>query len=270
MPSHELGDVWVVVTRPAHQAERMVRLIEAAGGHAIRFPALAIQPPADRAALNQILDRLPDCQLAIFVSPNAVDMAWPHVLHRGGWPANTRVAAVGAGTARALQERGVAVDIMPRERFDSEALLALESLQQVAGQNIILFRGKGGRELLGRTLAERGAHVLYAECYERARPAQDAGLLLQHWRRQQLDVIIVTSGDALQNLYDMCAGAGRDYLLRTTLAVVSERLAARCRELGWQTEPIVANRAGDADMVTAIASWHRQHPGHGKIVPPSA
>jgi uroporphyrinogen-III synthase len=60
----------VLVTRPAAQAEGLCRLIEAAGGRAIPFPAIAIQPVNDQGTARRLLAEPWD--LMVFISRNAV------------------------------------------------------------------------------------------------------------------------------------------------------------------------------------------------------
>jgi uroporphyrinogen-III synthase len=67
-----LGGRGILVTRPAHQAEPLCGLIEAAGGRALRFPVMEIRPAADQPAVQADLARLAGYDLAIFVSANAV------------------------------------------------------------------------------------------------------------------------------------------------------------------------------------------------------
>ncbi len=49
--SDELSGICVLVTRPSHQAENLVNLIESHGGEALRFPTLEIEANADRDAV---------------------------------------------------------------------------------------------------------------------------------------------------------------------------------------------------------------------------
>jgi uroporphyrinogen-III synthase len=51
------------------------------------------------------------------------------------------------------------------------------------GKRVIIFRGEGGRELLGETLKQRGAAVEYVSCYRRARPQLDPAPLLKLWEK---------------------------------------------------------------------------------------
>lgn len=254
-PPRTLAGLRVLVTRPRDQAENLAQLIEARGGQAIRFPVIKIAEPSDPRALNTILERLEDFDMAIFISPNAVNRALPLIRARGGMPPNLQLACVGRGSARELARHDIETAIAPRDRFDSEALLELPALQAVKGKRIVIFRGEGGRELLGDTLKARGAQVEYAECYRRQRPDADTTPLRQRWERGEIDIVSVTSADGLRNLLDMVGPAGRERLLRTPIVVVSERMARVCHELGFKTEARVAATAGDEAMVDAIQAW---------------
>lgn len=248
-----LQGVGVLVTRPVHQAEPLARLIERAGGTAVRFPTIEIAPPADLGALHAVLDRLSEFDLAIFVSPNAVAEVFARLGARS-WPPHLAVACVGQASARALAEYGVGA-MAPQNRFDSESLLALPALQAMAGKRVIIFRGDGGRELLADTLVARGAAVTYAECYRRVRPANDPDPLIERWRRGGIDIVSITSTDGLRNLYDMLGETGRDRLLATPVVVLSAAQADACRRLGFAAEPLIAHSASDEAILDAIQTW---------------
>ena len=252
---HTLKGVRVLVTRPKDQAENLARLIESRGGEAIRFPVIEISEPQDKHALLASIDRLKDFTLAIFISPNAVNRAMKLIHARGGWPPTLRVACVGRGSACELKNFGIENVIVPAERFDSEALLEMPELQSVKGKRIVIFRGEGGRELLGDTLLSRGAMIEYAECYRRVRPDFDVAPLLRRGERGEIDIISVTSVDGLHNLFNMVGEAGQRWLIRTPIVVVSERIAKVCRERGFKTEPRLASAASDEAILSAIQAW---------------
>ena len=243
----------VVVTRPAGQTAHMAALVRAAGGEPVLFPALEIQDAEDLRPVLALVDRLDAFDLAIFVSANAVDKALALVQERRAWPARLRVATVGRGSERALERHGFAAVIAPGERFDSEALLDLPELKDVAGKRVVIFRGDGGRELLGDTLSARGATVEYAECYRRVRPTADAAPLLALWERHKLDAFTVTSSEGLANLCDMLGEAGRQCLQQTPLFAPHERIAAAARTLGVQT--VVLTGPGDEGLVAGLAAF---------------
>jgi uroporphyrinogen-III synthase len=247
--------VSVLVTRPAHQAGRLIELIEQAGGQAVSFPVLEIGDPPDPVALQNIIARLDEFGMAIFISPNAVTRLMERIGSCRALPPHLKLACVGQGSARALQQLGCNQLIAPTDRFDSEALLALPPLRQVQGMKIVIFRGNGGRELLGDTLRQRGAQVEYAECYRRSRPSSDSAPLIARWAQGGIQMISVTSTQGLRNLHEMLGETGRKYLIDTPIVVISRQTAAACRELGMHKEPLLAEAASDDAIVAAIKTW---------------
>ncbi|KPJ97073.1 MAG: hypothetical protein AMJ55_00515 [Gammaproteobacteria bacterium SG8_15] len=245
---NSLKGVTVLVTRPAHQAEHLCQLIKEEGGSAVRFPLLSIAEPTDREALKNVTRRLADFDMVIFISPNAVDKGMLVIEEHGGLPESIRVAAVGKGSARHLEKLGIKTDIFPSQQFNSEALLAMEEMQSVAGKHIVIYRGEGGRELLANTLRARGAKVEYAECYRLAKQ-------LLHGN---IDIITVTSSESLQNLYDLVPKPARSALLQLPLIVVSDRTQKLAEELGFKQPAIIAQKPGDEEMVQAMVNWRTQ------------
>ena len=243
----------IVVTRPAHQAENLTRLIGGAGGKALPFPVIEIRDIEDAAPLAALIDRLDEFNVAIFVSPNAAEKGMALVKSRRAWPAKLRAAAVGSGGVRTLQRHGIADVIAPEGRFDSEALLELPVFALVYGKRFVVFRGVGGRELLSETLAERGAVVEYAECYRRVRPDNDTAPLLRAWERNELHAISVTSSEGLRNLLDMLGARGRDYALGTPLFVPHPRIAETANGLGVRR--VVVTGPGDEGLLTGLSAY---------------
>lgn len=240
----------IVITRPALQAAPLAEMIRSAGGQPILFPVLEILDTADLAPLIDAVDRLDSFELAIFISPNAVLRAMNQIVARRTWPAGLRAAAVGKGSVKELKRFGITGVLVPTRSFDSEGLLALPELQQIDGWRVVIFRGDGGRELLGDTLAGRGASVEYVECYRRARPRSDATPLLRAWARNEVDAVTVTSSEGLRNLFEMLGKLGQSWLRRTPLLVPHPRIALAARELGCRN--VVETAPGDEGLMAAL------------------
>jgi uroporphyrinogen-III synthase len=79
----------------------------------------------------------------------------------------------------------------------------------------MIFRGDGGRELLGDTLKARGAQVEYVTCYLRSKPDVDVNSLLKVLPH----AITVTSSEALNHLREMLDEAQRRVVCGITLLV---------------------------------------------------
>ncbi|MFA7592275.1 MAG: uroporphyrinogen-III synthase [Thiohalobacteraceae bacterium] len=239
----------ILVTRPVHQAGELCRMIEVAGGRAVRFPVLDILPASDPTGVQAALARLGDYDLAIFVSTNAVSHTLAALTPRP-WPPQVAVAAVGSATARALTAQGLEA-IHPPHEFTSEALLALPALQQMAGRRVLILRGDGGREHLRAALLARGARVDYLEVYRRAQSAADPTALLAEWRRG-IDAVLLASGETLRQLQAIIGTLGEPLLRTATLVVAHARTAELARSLGAGGTIVVAADATDAAMLAAV------------------
>jgi uroporphyrinogen-III synthase len=239
----------------------LAELIRRLGGEPLLFPAMEIVALADEAAAP-VLERLPQFDLAIFASPNAARLMMQRIAQAGGLPAGLGVAALGPGTAAELKKFGVREMITPEEAFDSEALLEVMSGLQFAGKRVVIFRGQGGRELLGESLRRRGAEVVYAECYRRARPRRDLAELIPLWQQGGLGACLATSSEIVTNLFDMAGEACRPWLCQTPMFVSHPRVAATAFASGVRT--VFVAGMGDEALVSGLETWfarlRRVHP----------
>ena len=245
----------MLVTRPAHQAQRLVELIQAAGGEPVLLPTLEIAEPRDPDALAKALAQLPHARYLVFVSRNAAERGLALLRAHGGWPPDAHFAAVGAATAGALQAAGVREVLVPTERFDSEALLELLPSEAVRGRTILLFRGEGGREQLADTLAARGAQVWHAVCYRRIPPTRSNPTALARLAGGDIDIVTVGSVEGLHNLIALVDATGQARLRATPLLVTSARQATAARAAAWRAAVVLAARTDDDAIVAALLAW---------------
>ncbi len=246
--------VWV--TRPEPAATALVTAIEQAGMRALAVPTLEIVAPADPEQTRADARRcLAQAGLAVFVSRNAVDWLWQLLGNDAAdYLSRLEVVAVGPATAAALQARQIEEVITPPANADSESLLGLPSLQAsvVAGRQVTIIRGQGGRELLAETLRERGAGVDYIEVYRRQPCTGSAESLPRLWRDQPPAAIVVTSPAGLEALVAMTAAADRPALLATRLLCLGRRLPAQARALGFEDCIPVPATAGNQAIVQTL------------------
>ena len=291
MQQQPLAGLNIVVTRPRGQAKNLAQRIMQAGGQTTLFPLLEISPVLDPQSLYALIARLHEFNLAIFVSPNAVRYGMEAIItasnavsssqlsspgffpladgsdisnkaeghanvstkQYNALPATLKIATVGQGSVRALRDYGVTHVIAPQDRFDSEALLALPELKQTAGWRVVIFRGNGGRKLLGDTLNARGAEVEYATCYQRAKPHQDTSMLIA----ANPDAITVTSSEALGYLWDMLDSMAKKQLAAVPLFVPHARIAETAHNLGWSE--VVLTGEGDDGLISSLIAWAKKN-----------
>lgn len=226
-----------------------MRHIESLGGKAQLFPLLEIEAVPDMQRLSGQIARLQQTDLVIFISPNAVRYGMAAIEAAGRLPATLKVATVGQGSAKALLKHGIQQVIVPAERFDSEGLLALPELQNMAGKRVMILRGDSGRELLGDTLKARGATVEYVSCYLRRKHPVDGAALLA----AKPDAITVTSSEALAHLWASLQETARPTLAAMPLFVPHARIAELARQQGW-TNTIVTE-SGDDGLIASLVAW---------------
>ena len=247
----------VVVTRPKGQAAGLAQLIRAEGGDPVCIPALEIRDLEDSAPFNAVADRLASFDLAIFVSRNAVSKALDLLRARrsGPWPERLRVATVGQGSRADLEARGFSAVIAPPAQPDSEALLALPELAESAmrGKRVVIFRGDGGRRLLGDTLGERGAFVEYAACYRRVRPA--GGAAARDAWAGGVDAVTVSSAEGLYSFLEMLGDNASLELSTVPLFVPHPRIAEEAARRGMGRTIVAGTR--DEDMASALVAYFR-------------
>ncbi len=246
----------ILVTRPEGQQRQLRAAIEAAGGQAPGLPLLAIEPIAAACAetpLRRNLAGLVEFDTLIFVSANAAEHGAKAIAAAGVEPPPTaRMLAVGAATAREASLRlGRSVD-SPAAASGSEPLLEMPELADVAGRQVAIFRGEGGRELLARELRRRGARVTYFEVYRRV-PAPGAARRLERILADgPVDCAIITSIEALQVWRELAAGDGCPIAAPFALPLIvpSRRVARAAARDGFGA---VAN-AGDAGAKAMVAA----------------
>lgn len=244
----------ILVTRPAAQSAGLASLIAEHGGAAICFPLLDILPVDDWKPLDDAVARLDQFALVIFISPNAVDFSLPRLLVRRHWPEGLQAGAIGPGTVNRLADFGIAEVIVPQVRFDSEALLALPPLQAgcIAGKNVLILRGNGGREVLAETLRARGATVECVTCYRRE-PPSDGAVIMSLLRNNGLDALTLSSSEGLRNLLDMLDTGSRERLLALPVFVPHQRIAEEAARQGLRR--VVLTQPADAGLVEGMCNY---------------
>ena len=240
----------VVLTRPeGNNAALELRLGEL-GWDVLIQPILQIQALSDEE--SPPLQPLGQGDLLLFISANAVRMGLPRFaaqlneLPRDALPT---FLGVGAATAAAISEFGFAA-VTP-ERPDSEGLLALPELQDVAARRVVIVKGHGGRQILADVLGERGANVEEFVCYRREAVPIDAGEFCWRLCEREQVVFQANSGETLDLLTDLLGRGGQPNLLDSPVILPSERVAERAAELGWG-QVIRADNAGDDAFIAAL------------------
>lgn len=241
----------ILTTRPAAQADRLLQPLQAAGYPVTNIPLLDIEPLELQPQQRQWLLDLDQYHKVVVISPSAarqllepLEDYWPQ------WPVGVDWFTVGAGTRSQLQQAGIDATC-PTTGDRSEDLLALEPLQDLQGQRILLVKGEGGRPLLEQTLTERGARVDSLPLYRRIKPrlAPDQ---LRELVQGDYPLLVITSGEALEHyqefLQQLTDETQRARLQQARwLLLPSPRLEQQARAFGFQQ--VYSTQGAGADAI---------------------
>jgi uroporphyrinogen-III synthase len=248
-PENALTDKTVLITRPKGREVNLRRLIEKAGGKAIHYPVISIQPPPELDIQQLVLlrEQLYSFTMAIFISPTAVEQSR---IYFPALPEHFTIVSIGSKTTEALEQQNIHVDVEAPEK-NTESLLKHPVFQmpKIDGRRILIFRGSGGRALLGDSLIRRGAQIRYVETYHRELPPHPP---LDEDKVSTLDAITISSNEGLDNLITLMEDPS--LLIDIPLIVPSPRAQTMARQHGFKTI-ITAENATDEATISALTEY---------------
>ncbi|MBV9576387.1 MAG: uroporphyrinogen-III synthase [Gammaproteobacteria bacterium] len=236
----------ILVTRPGLPGTELCRLLDKEGSHSFHFPTIAFAPPQNTEAVSQAITIIDKQHWLIFNSPQAVHAITPAI--KAAWPqfpSQIKIAAIGAGTKKALLAAGHQTVFQPAE-WSSEGLLSSPEFQSVHAQRIAIVRGEGGRELLDIRLRERGAQVLSILAYQRVLPQQETEHCENLLKKKAIHAIVCTSYESVRNFKDLLSAPAWNSLKMLPLVVVSQRVKTLAQDLGFQTIWVAHNPSHEA------------------------
>ena len=228
---HPTPPAWYVISlRPQGGHDTLRRAARRHGAGLLALSPWRIQASDDPDTRQALQDALA-CPRVLFTSPAAVAAAQSlQPLHAA--PEQTWLA-VGTGTATALRRAGVPA-FAPR-RMDSEGLLAMPALQDVAGVDIGFVTAPDGRNLLLPTLQARGAHVHRAEVYRREPVALPPRALAALAALDRPACLLLSSAGALEQVLAQLPPAAATRLREAGVVAASARLVDAARAAGFRT-----------------------------------
>lgn len=198
----------IVITRAKSQAAELVAELENLGATIVEFPTIKTVPLDSYQKLDYSLERI-DAALVkglvhyewiIFTSTNAVRFFLARVTSSGRPISSfmgSKIAAVGPGTAKKLEDAGVRVDLVPQDN-KAEGMIQAFSMLAVSGKRILLPRALNARDLLPDALMHMGAIVDVTPCYQTV--ADETGVAnIKAALETGVDVITFTSSSTVQN-----------------------------------------------------------------------
>jgi len=221
----------VVVTRAAAQAGRLSGKLRAAGAEVLEVPTIRIDDPADGgAALEQAVARVGEYDWVVLTSVNGAARFCAR-LRDGRGLAGVRLAAIGPGTAAALAEHHLEVDLLP-ERYVAESLLESFSPPTPGDRGrVLLPRAAVARDVLPEGLVELGWQVDVVETY-RTLPRHPSAAELD--AIAAADAVTFTSASSVTHFCDAAGAAAAP----PVVVAIGPITASRAEELGLTVDEV--------------------------------
>jgi uroporphyrinogen III methyltransferase/synthase len=214
----------VAVTRGRAQASALAARLRELGAAVVEAPAIRTRP------LEASLPALDGYDLVCVTSPVGAAEMWAR-LRAAGLDARAlagrRVAAIGPGTARALEEHGIAPDVVP-DRAVAEGLV--EALAGVPVSRALVLRPREGRDVLPDALRARGAEVDVVALYETVPEPLDGATAAA---AREADFLTFTSASTVRFFV---AAAGADALRGPRVVSIGPATSEALREHGAEPD----------------------------------
>lgn len=225
----------VLITRARQQAGQLSAELAKLGAETIEIPAIEIVPPASYKTLDAALQNLHGYQWLIVTSANAVRAIQERCAALNLSPADfsrLKIAAVGASTARALEEAGYPVAVTPKEYVAESLLVALDD--QTDGANVLIALAAGARDVIPETLKRRGARVDVVEAYRTVVPEESAARIAGLFAGGAPDAATFTSSSTVTNFFHLLREAGVDRPAPMRAISIGPITSQTLREHGWE------------------------------------
>ncbi|MCI9677695.1 MAG: uroporphyrinogen-III C-methyltransferase [Oscillospiraceae bacterium] len=239
----------ILVTRPKERAGALSEKLRALGADVTEYPCIATVPLDPCPELEEALGRLSRYEWLAFTSPAGVEAVW-RCLGRLGRDArafgNIKLAAIGGGTAKALEGHGLSADLVP-EVYDARHLGM--ALAGAAKARVLILRAQEGSPALTEALSGAGVSyddiAVYRTIYQNPRWAElrralDAG---------ELAYVTFTSASTVKGFVST-VGADADFGKIVGLCI-GEQTAGEAEKHGI---PVQVAEKATVDALVALAA----------------
>ncbi len=232
----------------------------------IQLPLLSIVPNEDPKDAKRLKELLPLIDLAIFVSPNAVECTMRML--KTEWPKELAIGVVGGGSLLALKNHGITVEAgyqihapSHATEWDSEglwkALNQVQALNSWKAKKVLFLKGLGGRAWLSEQMLMQGADIYSIETYRRI-PLEGSSTLWLALEKTPASesMCVLTSSEAVRHFSDTLNAYskwGAEWKAQATLLCSHPRIEDVAKEVGFKNVEICS--AGDEHLLTGIERW---------------
>ena len=230
----------VVVTRTRSQASELSKQLTGLGAEVLEIPTIKIEHPDDKQGFVEGVGQVHSYDWLVFSSPNGVERffdAFFSVYDDARSIGGVRIAAVGPGTAKKVNEYRLAVDLIP-ETYIAEGLVkSFSEKENIENQTILWVRGAEARDTIYTGLSGLGAIVDECIAYKTVPEFDDPNGAKERFEKEGADVITFVSSSAAKHFFaldmpfpDNCKVASIGPVTSATLEVIGKPAALQAKE----------------------------------------
>ena len=205
----------ILTTRPRQNSSRLAGRLRELGAQVIELPSITTKPVWPNEVLGTILGSIREQeseQWLVFTSPIGVQTFWKQIRMlkmdvRNVFLPHVKVAAIGSGTAKELEQFGVFADVMP-QTFCAAALGEAIAGEAAPKSRIVLLRAKQGSEELLPPLKNAGLKVEDVPLYETVCKLQETlkETIEKQQRQGEIDLVTFTSASTVRGFVQALPG----------------------------------------------------------------
>ncbi|WP_225752646.1 uroporphyrinogen-III synthase [Actinotalea sp. Marseille-Q4924] len=254
----------VLVPHGGDWGDRVGALLAAEGAEAVVVPLIVFAPPEDVGALDSAVERLAGggYDWTTVTSGTTVTALAERVRALHGPQArladglgDTRVAAVGPGTARVLADHGVVPDLLPTgERSAAGLVAAMTALPDDGARHVLVPRSDLAEPTVVEGLRAAGWAVDDVVAYRTAPGPPPDDDVRTAWRSGAVDAVLLSSASTARNLVDLLGPPPSSVVV----CCIGSRTTAAARALGLRVD-VVPRAASAEELVDALAA-HADRP----------
>jgi uroporphyrinogen III methyltransferase/synthase len=248
----------VLVTRAREQAGSAASLLRERGADPVVIPTIEIHAPSDPGPMIDAAASLADRYgWVVFTSSNGVERLFAEVKRQGKDArafGRAKIAAIGPGTAAALERVGLRADLVAKEHKGEG--LASELVAAIGGvepkPRVLVARAEVARDVVPDALRGAGCEVDVVAVYKtRSPPRPLLEALSSLFESGEIDAVTFTSSSTVDHLCDALEARAASLLAKTCVASIGPITTETAKKRGIRVD-VVASEHTIPGLVTAL------------------
>jgi uroporphyrinogen III methyltransferase/synthase len=240
----------IVVTRPMESVSTLSEKLKNKGAEVLEIPTIRIVPIKENKALKHAFEQLTQYQWLVFTSPLGVD-----VFFNAMWEENVdirrladiKVAVIGEGTKKKVEDRGILVDLLP-ECYDGKSLGEAIRKNCNDGDRILIPRARiGNNEMIEEISKNPNINISDIPTYDTVYREPKIINLKNEFELGEIDFVVFTSKSTVKGFVE--ATNGLDYSLVSAVCI-GEQTQTEAKK--YKIKTMTAKKATIDSLVEAV------------------